>query len=174
MPASVFRSRLAPCFLIAWLVTSWWAHGVWPRPLRHCRELHGVGKLFCADLLGADSPPARINVWPRDPVPSHRSAWYCKQNPEGEKGALERRLVELSSRHAQCLRFILASRCGASPLPWGGWDNITVVGGTTVCPEFLTRGSASSRSAACSVQNPCCFNPRYASYHDDRLVPSRA
>jgi hypothetical protein len=32
-------------------------HGVWPRPLRHCCELRGAGKLFCADILGADSPP---------------------------------------------------------------------------------------------------------------------
>jgi hypothetical protein len=42
---------------------------------------------FCADLLGANSPPAPINVWPRDPVPSHQCVWYCKQNSKREKGS---------------------------------------------------------------------------------------
>ena len=73
----------APYFLVARLVTGWWARGVWPRPLRHCRELRGVGKLFCADLLSADSPPAPINVWPRGPVPSRH---LPRAMPSGVRG----------------------------------------------------------------------------------------
>jgi hypothetical protein len=70
----------------------------------------GVGYNRSTDL--GDLRP--IKLTPLSHLASRRTREPRVPLPEGEKGALERRLGELSSCRAQCLRFFLAGRCGAS------------------------------------------------------------